>query len=56
MDTIGSSEPTNLHRRSLLGAAGMTLAAAQFSMIGAAAAQSATNASFGPLKQIDAAF
>jgi pimeloyl-ACP methyl ester carboxylesterase len=54
MDTIGSSEPTNLHRRSLLGAAGMTLAAAQFSMIGAAAAQSATNASFGPLKQIDA--
>jgi pimeloyl-ACP methyl ester carboxylesterase len=50
-------------RRRFLGAAAMTIAAAQFGMIGSAQAQSAkdaaaikpgTNTSFGPLKQIDA--
>jgi pimeloyl-ACP methyl ester carboxylesterase len=51
------------HRRRFFGAAALTIAAAQFGMIGSAEAQSAkdaaairpgTNTSFGPLKQIDA--
>ncbi|HXO68361.1 MAG TPA: alpha/beta hydrolase [Bradyrhizobium sp.] len=57
------SETINHDRRRFFGAAAMTIAAAQFAMIGSAAAQSAkdaaaikpgTNVSFGPLKQVDA--
>jgi pimeloyl-ACP methyl ester carboxylesterase len=57
------SDHINHDRRRFFGAAAMTIAAAQFGMIGSAAAQSAkdaaairpgTNTSFGPLKQIDA--
>jgi pimeloyl-ACP methyl ester carboxylesterase len=57
------SEHTNHDRRRFLGAAAMTIAAAQFGMTGSSQAQSAkdaaaikptTNTSFGPLKQIDA--
>jgi pimeloyl-ACP methyl ester carboxylesterase len=57
------SDHINHDRRRFFGAAGMTIAAAQFAMIGSVAAQSAkdaaaikpeTNTSFGPLKQIDA--
>jgi pimeloyl-ACP methyl ester carboxylesterase len=61
------SEEINHHRRRLVGAAAMTIAAAQLGMIGSAKAQSnetkpvdlpvikpGTNTSFGPLKQIDA--
>jgi pimeloyl-ACP methyl ester carboxylesterase len=55
MNTIRRPETINHHRRRFFGAAGMTLAAAQFGMIGAAAAQAgSTNTSFAPLKQIDA--
>jgi pimeloyl-ACP methyl ester carboxylesterase len=55
MNTIQRPEKIDHHRRRFLGAAGMTLAAAQFGLIGAAAAQSAsTNTSFASLKQIDA--
>jgi pimeloyl-ACP methyl ester carboxylesterase len=67
MGTIKSPEQIDHQRRRLLGAAGMTLAAAQLAMTGAADAQSsntrpadlpasklATNTSFGALKQIDA--
>jgi pimeloyl-ACP methyl ester carboxylesterase len=62
METM-MSEHINHDRRRLFGAAAMTVAAAQFGMIGSAQAQSAkdaaaikpgTNTSFGPLKQIDA--
>jgi pimeloyl-ACP methyl ester carboxylesterase len=62
METM-MSEHINHDRRSFLGTAAMTIAAAQFGMTGSAAAQSAkeaaaikpgTNTSFGPLKQIDA--
>src|SRR5437899_4132726 len=62
-----SNVKINLHRRRFLGTAAMTIATAQFSMIGSADAQSSkinpadlpaikpgTNTSFGPLKQIDA--
>jgi pimeloyl-ACP methyl ester carboxylesterase len=57
------SEHINHDRRRFFGTAAMTIAAAQFGMIGLAQAQSAkdaaaikpgTNTSFGPLKQIDA--
>jgi pimeloyl-ACP methyl ester carboxylesterase len=61
------SETINTRRRGLLGGAAITLAAAQFSMLSSARAQagsdnaaspsaagSGSNASFGPLKQIDA--
>jgi hypothetical protein len=56
----------NRHRRRFLGAATVTIAAAQLGIIGSAAAQTfkggqrmaaieaGTNTSFGPLKQIDA--
>ena len=56
-------EDINQDRRRFFGTAAMTIAAAQFGMIGSADAQSAkdaaaikpgTNTSFGPLKQIDA--
>jgi pimeloyl-ACP methyl ester carboxylesterase len=62
-----SNVKINLHRRRFLGTAAMTIATAQFSMIGSADAQSSkinpadlptikpgTNTSFGPLKQINA--
>jgi pimeloyl-ACP methyl ester carboxylesterase len=57
------SEYINHDRRRFFGTAAMTIAAAQFGMIGSAKAQSArdaaaikpgTNTSFGPLKQLDA--
>jgi pimeloyl-ACP methyl ester carboxylesterase len=67
MGTIKSPEQIDHQRRRFLGAAGMTLAAAQFAVTGAASAQSdatkpadlpatkpGTNASLGRLKQIDA--
>jgi pimeloyl-ACP methyl ester carboxylesterase len=57
MDPIQASEPIDRHRRRFFGVAGMALAAAQFGMTGAAAAQPAntkTTTSFDPLKQIDA--
>src|SRR5262249_4222539 len=67
MDTIKSAEDTNQPRRRFLGAAAMTVAAAQLGTIGSAAAQPGrtgatqlpavkpgTHTSFGPLKQIDA--
>jgi len=70
MRTIGSSkspEQIDLHRRRFFGAAAIAMAAAQFGMIGSAAAQSGkanqsalptikpgTNTSFASLKQIDA--
>src|SRR5437763_10634190 len=57
------SDQINHDRRRLFGTAALTIAAAQFGMIGSAEAQSArdataikpgTNTSFGPLKQVDA--
>jgi pimeloyl-ACP methyl ester carboxylesterase len=57
MDTTRTSGSLDHPRRRFLGAAGVTLAAAQFAMSGAAAAQSGstkTNTSFAALKQIDA--
>jgi pimeloyl-ACP methyl ester carboxylesterase len=67
MATIKMSEEINHHRRRFLGTAAMTIAAAEFVMIGSADAQSSktkpadaitikpgSNTSFGPLKQIDA--
>jgi pimeloyl-ACP methyl ester carboxylesterase len=67
MDTINIPEQINTPRRRFFGAAAVTLATAQFGMIGSASAQSGnttvgdkptikpgTNTSFGPLKQIDA--
>ncbi len=67
MDTIKISEEINQHRRRFFGAAAVTLAAAQFAMIGSAYPQSRkanraelptikprTNTSFGTLKQINA--
>jgi len=62
-----SNGKINLHHRRFLGAAAMTIAAAQFGMLGCATAQTSTtkpvgqptmkpgtNTSFGPLKQINA--
>ncbi len=67
MDTIKTAEDITWHRRRFLGAAGVTIAAAQFGVISSAAAQPAntgakrlpaikpgTNTSLGALKQIDA--
>ena len=64
MDTIKTAEDINRHRRHFLGAATVTVAAAQLGIIGSAAAQRVeakmpaiklgTNRSFGPLKQINA--
>jgi pimeloyl-ACP methyl ester carboxylesterase len=67
MSTIKGSDAINHNRRRFCGNAAMTIAAAQFGMIGSAEAQSSnikpanvpqikpgTNAPFGPLKQIDA--
>src|SRR6266853_713391 len=67
MDRIKMSEEINHHRRRFLGAAAMTIAAAELVMIGSADAQPSktkpadvppikpgTNTSFGSLKQIDA--
>jgi len=67
METIKMPEQVNHDRRSFLGTAAMTLAAAQFAMSGSADAQSSrakpaelpkikpgTHTSFGALKQIDA--
>jgi pimeloyl-ACP methyl ester carboxylesterase len=67
MDTIKIAEDINRHRRLFLGAATVTVAAAQLGMIGSTAAQPGqtgatrvpavkpgTHTSFGPLKQIDA--
>ena len=56
------SEQVNQDRRRLLGTAALTIAAAEFAMLGSAEAQPTkinpikpgTNTSFGPLKQIDA--
>ena len=67
MNPIEMSGQTDLHRRRFFGAAAMTIAAAQFGLIGSADAQSSkakpaelprikpgTHTSFGALKQIDA--
>jgi pimeloyl-ACP methyl ester carboxylesterase len=67
MDKMKTSEDIDQHRRCFLGTAAITIAAAQFGMIGSAVAQSSkaepaglpaikpgTHTSFGPLKQIDA--
>src|SRR5205823_4599017 len=64
MDRIKIAEDIILHRRLFLGAATITVAAAQLGMIGSAAAQRGeaklpaikpgTNTSFGALKQINA--
>jgi pimeloyl-ACP methyl ester carboxylesterase len=67
MDKIKTSEDVDHQRRRIVGAAAMTLAAAQFGVIGSANAQAikpsakalpeikpGTHTSFGPLKQIDA--
>jgi pimeloyl-ACP methyl ester carboxylesterase len=64
VDEMKIAEEIDCDRRRLFGTAAITLAAAQFGMIGSAVAQSGklklpaikpgTNKSFGPLKQIDA--
>ena len=64
METFNAREDLNLHRRRFFGAAAMSIAAAGLGVVGSARAQTAgttlpaikpgTNASFGPLKQIDA--
>jgi pimeloyl-ACP methyl ester carboxylesterase len=64
MDGIKSPEEIDRHRRRFFGTAALTLAAAQFALIGTAGAQTApakvpaikpgTNTSFAALKQIDA--
>jgi hypothetical protein len=57
LHTIKAPEKIDHRRRRFFGAAGITLAAAQFGMVSAAAAQTGgtnTNTSFGALKQIDA--
>jgi pimeloyl-ACP methyl ester carboxylesterase len=64
MTKINIAEQINQHRRHFMGAAALTAATAQFSLIGGATAQPAkaklpaikpgTNTSFGQLKQIDA--
>jgi pimeloyl-ACP methyl ester carboxylesterase len=67
MDKIKTSEDVDHQRRRFLGATAMTLAAAQFGMVGSTDAQGVkpsakalpeikpgANTSFGPLKQIDA--
>ena len=64
MGTTNTSEHIDVHRRRLFGTAALTLAAAQFGVIGSTDAETrpaqlravklGTNTSFGPLKQIDA--
>src|SRR6202789_78815 len=67
MTTIAIDEPFDQPRRRFLGTAAMTLAAAQFGMMGAASTlpstaraasmppiKPGTNTSFGPIKQMDA--
>jgi len=63
MNKIDTSDRINHHRRRFVGAAALTVAVAQFGVIGVADAQSdqaksttksSTNTSFAPLKQIDA--
>ena len=63
MDKRKMSKEINLQRRRILGAAAMTVAAAQFGLVGSAASRSetakpaatpGTSTSFGGLKQIDA--
>jgi pimeloyl-ACP methyl ester carboxylesterase len=64
METIDTAEDINRDRRRFLGAATMTVAAAQLGLIGSAAAQAkevkmpaikpGTNTSFGALKQVEA--
>jgi pimeloyl-ACP methyl ester carboxylesterase len=64
MDETRRSEAIDHHRRRFFGTAALTVAAAQFGMIGSSGAQTqptqlpaikpGTNTSFGPLKQIDA--
>jgi pimeloyl-ACP methyl ester carboxylesterase len=64
MDKIKTSDDIDHHRRRFFGTAALTIAAAQFGMIGSAGAQEksaqlrpikpGTNTSFAPLKQIDA--
>src|ERR1700722_20231495 len=67
MNRIKKSEETNYNRRRFLGVAAMTVASAEFAMLGNANAQSSetaaagastfkpgTNTSFAPLMQIDA--
>src|SRR6516225_1291108 len=66
MEAIKPAEDMNRYRRRFLGAATVTIAAAQLGIIGSAAApifngaqrmptiKAGTNTSFGPLKQIDA--
>jgi pimeloyl-ACP methyl ester carboxylesterase len=64
METFNARKDRNLHRRRFFGAAAMSIAAARLGVIGSANAQTAgttlpaikpgTNASFGPVKQIDA--
>jgi pimeloyl-ACP methyl ester carboxylesterase len=64
MDRDRTFDDIDRHRRSFLGAAAITIAAAPFGLIGSAAAESTsaklptlkpgTHTSFGPLKQIDA--
>ena len=61
MDRTKTSEQIDRPRRRFVGAAAMTVAAAQFGMIGSVDAQTklptikpGTHTSFGPLKQIDA--
>ena len=69
MDKISTTETIDNRRRRLVGAAALTVAAAEFGMIGSTAAEAGkakptamrattrpptTHTSFGPLKQIDA--
>src|SRR4051812_1834732 len=64
MDTIKIADAINQDRRQFFGTAAMAVAATQLGMIGSASAQRVeakmpaiklgTNASFGPLKQINA--
>ena len=68
-ETIKMSEQINRERRRFFGTAALSIAAAQLALSGSAEAQSGTaksaalpavkpgsHTSFGPLKQIDAAF
>jgi pimeloyl-ACP methyl ester carboxylesterase len=64
METFNARKDLNIHRRRFFSAAAMSLAAAGLGVVGSVRAQTAgttlpaikprTNASFGPLKQIDA--
>jgi pimeloyl-ACP methyl ester carboxylesterase len=64
VDEIRTTEAIDQHRRRFFGTAALTVAAAQFGMIGPSGAQAqpaelpaikpGTNTSFGPLKQVDA--